>query len=77
VVVAPRLPLLLARDGAPPVGALWDDTALALPATLADGAGVWRDVVSGRTVEAGAGRLRLADALAVAPVALLTTGPRR
>jgi maltooligosyltrehalose synthase len=75
VVVAPRLPLLLARDGAPPVGALWDDTALALPATLADGGAVWRDLVTGRTVEAPGGRLRLADALAVAPVALLSAAP--
>ena len=69
VAVAPRLPLLVARDGAPPVGALWDDTALALPDAL--GPGPWRDLVSGRVVEAPGGRLRVADALAVAPAALL------
>jgi (1->4)-alpha-D-glucan 1-alpha-D-glucosylmutase len=77
VVVAPRLPLLLARDGAPPVGGVWEDTALVLPATAAEGGGRWRDLVTGRTLEAPAGRLRLADALAVAPVALLAAGPRR
>jgi maltooligosyltrehalose synthase len=69
VAVAPRLALGLASDGAPPVGARWDDTRLALPPGLA--AAAWSDLVTGRPVAVREGEVRLADVLDVAPVALL------
>jgi (1->4)-alpha-D-glucan 1-alpha-D-glucosylmutase len=70
VAVAPRLVLGMAADGAAPVGARWGDTRVTLPPALAGGG--WIDALTGRTVAAGHGGLRLADVLAVAPVALLT-----
>jgi (1->4)-alpha-D-glucan 1-alpha-D-glucosylmutase len=69
VAVAPRLVLGLAGDGAPPVGARWDDTRLALPPAPA--AAAWTDVVTGRAVAPRDGVVRLAEVLDVAPVALL------
>jgi (1->4)-alpha-D-glucan 1-alpha-D-glucosylmutase len=69
IVVAPRLVVgLTGGDEAPPVGAVWGDTALALPPELA-GARL-RDVLSGRVHAPGAA-LPLAELLGTLPVALL------
>ena len=69
--VAPRLALTVCPDGSAPVGdAAWGNTALALPGALAGRR--LRDVVTGRVHDAPPdGRLRVADVLAAAPVALL------
>jgi maltooligosyltrehalose synthase len=71
VVVVPRLPWTLARDR-PPLGAVWDDTAIVLPE---DGTQRYREVLTDRIVVASAGdgpaTLALAETLAVLPVAVL------
>ncbi|MFL5580865.1 MAG: malto-oligosyltrehalose synthase [Gemmatimonadaceae bacterium] len=72
VALAPRLALTLA-GGAPPVGAVWGDTTVALPTELA---GAWlRCVLNGRAVEVGAAgggaSLRIADALRSLPAGVL------
>jgi (1->4)-alpha-D-glucan 1-alpha-D-glucosylmutase len=57
VAVATRLPVALDRHGG------WAEHTLALPE------GTWRDVLTGR--ETSGGSVRLADLLAVLPVAFL------
>lgn len=64
VVLVPRLTSAL---GAPPLGLVWDDTALALPAN----AGGWRDVVTGRTHKSGDAGLLLSEAFGELPLAVL------
>jgi hypothetical protein len=71
VVVAARLPLGLARRGAP-VGEAWDDAALVLPRALAGTR--WRDELTDREIIDERGRLRLAGLLDVWPVAVLVSG---
>ena len=66
IVVVPRLPRGLANE-TPPLGEAWQTTSLAVP----DGASRYRDVLTGRVVDAAGGSIRLADALAVLPVAVL------
>ncbi len=77
LAVAPRLVLTLRPDGGPPTGeAVWTATSLALPTHLAGRA--LRDVVTGRVhaIDARpAPRLRVADLLRDAPVALLVAEP--
>ena len=48
----------------------WDDTVLVLP----DAPEALTDVLTGRTVAIGGGRLRVREALEALPVALLATG---
>jgi len=73
VVIVPRLPRTLA-GGAPPLGEVWADTALALPQRFARELR-YRDVLTDRIVTAtdhdGLRVARLADALAILPVAVL------
>jgi (1->4)-alpha-D-glucan 1-alpha-D-glucosylmutase len=73
VVVVTRLPHLLG-GGALPLGAVWDTTELIVP----DGAPAYRDVLTGRQVDARASGneavLSLAETLAVLPVAVLEPG---
>ncbi|GLC28076.1 malto-oligosyltrehalose synthase [Roseisolibacter agri] len=69
IAVAPRLPLGLAPDGAPPVGARWGDTRLDLGTVRhALGTSALRDLVSGGEVpvEDSISLARLLDALPVA-----------
>ena len=74
LVIAPRLVLGLRPDAAPPVGEpTWGATALQLPANVV-GRRV-RDVVTGRVYDVAEARLRVADLLVDAPVALLVTEP--
>jgi len=80
VAVAPRHPVSLLRGAAAaPVGTVWDDTRVRLPARWPEARG--RDAVSGRLVGSvagpGGGVLYLRDLLAEAPVALLLHGGRR
>jgi (1->4)-alpha-D-glucan 1-alpha-D-glucosylmutase len=67
VTVAPRLVARLAPQGSWPLGDVWEDTRLVLP----DGAPrSWTNVLTGERLGAP---VRLADALHVLPVALLTS----
>lgn len=69
IAVAPRLTTRLTEAGAWPLGqGVWSDAALALPD---DAPSAFTDVLTGEPVPVSAGRLRLADALATLPVALL------
>ncbi|HVE78014.1 MAG TPA: hypothetical protein VNA89_04080, partial [Gemmatimonadaceae bacterium] len=65
LAVVPRLPLSVTPDGAPPVGAAWRDTRLALPAPLARRG--WRSVLGAPELEGGA-QVAVADALRNLPV---------
>ena len=71
LVVVPRLPRTLSGE-APPLGDVWGDTELRLPA---DAPAEYRDLLTGRAVRThdrdGRAAMRLADALAVVPVAVL------
>ena len=70
VVVTPRLPgRLMAGKANPPVGDVWEDTAVEVPADLAGRA--WTDALTGAT-HAPAVTLPLAAVLQTLPVALLT-----
>jgi (1->4)-alpha-D-glucan 1-alpha-D-glucosylmutase len=77
IAVAPRLPLGLAPDGAPPLGALWGDTVLRLPPDVLSALGgvgrPLRDVVGGGVV-AAAPELPLRGVLDRLPTALLVSG---
>jgi malto-oligosyltrehalose synthase len=66
VCVAPRLPRTLSGPGRFPVGELWRDTELALPAVP----GGYVDALSGHRVAAG-GHVPLSLLLATVPVAML------
>jgi (1->4)-alpha-D-glucan 1-alpha-D-glucosylmutase len=66
LVVVPRLSATL---GCPPIGLVWEDTAIALPAAAAG----WRDVLTGRQCPANA-RLGLADLFSELPLAVLWSG---
>ncbi|HJV52455.1 MAG TPA: malto-oligosyltrehalose synthase [Noviherbaspirillum sp.] len=70
LVLATRLPArLLGEDRQPLVpAAAWQDTALLLPDA---GNSTWQDIYTGRTVRIVSGRLPLAGALALLPVAVL------
>ena len=72
LVVAARLPLALAADGAPPVGARWDDTTVTVPPDLRRilAGTVLRDVVDGARHDV-ADALPVAALLARVPVACL------
>jgi (1->4)-alpha-D-glucan 1-alpha-D-glucosylmutase len=72
ITVATRLPAAVIEEDRPALkGEAMKDTVLVLPAGLqAD----WTDVFTGTRIAAGDGRLRLAEALAVLPVALLSAG---
>jgi (1->4)-alpha-D-glucan 1-alpha-D-glucosylmutase len=69
IVLVPRLTAALGGDSGPPIGARWGDTRLA----GLDGGGVtgWRCLLSGTEVPAWEGAIRVGDALAELPVALL------
>ncbi|HEX2026478.1 MAG TPA: malto-oligosyltrehalose synthase [Nitriliruptorales bacterium] len=67
VAVVPRLTVTLV-PGDWPLGDVWADTTVPLPHTHC------RDALTGRSLRADDGRLRLADALQHLPVALLTGG---
>lgn len=71
LAITTRLPAaLLGATEAPLVpGAAWTETHLVLPARLS--AASWRDVLTGQTMRARGGRLRLDEALSQLPVALL------
>ncbi len=69
IAVAPRLTTRLTEAGRWPLGeAVWGDAALTLPD---DAPRRFTDVLTGEPVTVTGGRLRLADALATLPVALL------
>jgi (1->4)-alpha-D-glucan 1-alpha-D-glucosylmutase len=74
ITVAPRLLAGLAEAGEPPVGGIWDDTAIHLPPEMA--ASGWQNVLTDESVgtvgEAGAPVLRMSEVLARFPVALLS-----
>jgi (1->4)-alpha-D-glucan 1-alpha-D-glucosylmutase len=63
VVIVPRLTAAL---GCPPLGLVWEDTAIELPATR----GVWRDVLTGREF-LGAHRAPVAEIFGELPLAVL------
>ncbi len=65
IALIPRWPARLAEPGEWPTGDVWGDTAVDVGATHL------RGVLDGQRLEAVNGRLRVADALAVLPVALL------
>lgn len=72
IAIAPRLTAQLSPEGEPPLGSIWEDTALA----MRDPVGTrYRDILTGREViigeRDGAPALLLCEALAVLPVALL------
>lgn len=69
VVVVPRL---VAALGAPPLGLVWEDTWIGLPASRA----AWRNVFTDVTYEAGA-PLSLPDLLGELPVAVLFSDQAR
>jgi hypothetical protein len=80
VAVVPRLPLRLALAGlvpespdelplTPPLGALWDDSAVLLPD---DAPCVWRDALTDRRASTVDGTLRVADVLSTLPVGIMT-----
>ncbi|CAN5321373.1 malto-oligosyltrehalose synthase [soil metagenome] len=69
VAVATRLPYGLAGQSWA-VGTVWGDTTLEVP----DAGDTLLDVLTGRTVPVSDGRVRLTDALAVLPVAMLIGG---
>jgi (1->4)-alpha-D-glucan 1-alpha-D-glucosylmutase len=73
IAVVPRLPLGLAADGAPPVGAVWGDTRLLLPGTLGLASGARARDLLGGGEHALAGELPLGALLGDLPVALLLT----
>ncbi|MGZ8491475.1 MAG: malto-oligosyltrehalose synthase [Gemmatirosa sp.] len=75
IAVVSRLPLGLAADGAPPLGARWGDTRLVLPEAVGLGQGASaRDLLAGRSRTHALSRsLPLAELLADLPVALLLT----
>ena len=70
IVLATHLPArLLGDDGQPVVpAAAWQDTAALVPDVPNS---AWQDIYTGRTVRVASGRLPLAEALAVLPVAVL------
>lgn len=68
LAVAPRLPLGLAPDGAPPIGACWGDTRVTLPDAV--GGGGFRDLLTGRE-HGPAASLEMSSLLAELPVAML------
>ena len=73
VTIAPRLyARLTAGRESPPVGEdVWDDARIEVPPRLA-GSGLLQSVFDGASIDSG-GTVRLADALANFPVALLAT----
>lgn len=75
VVVVPIGSRSIAGDCRLPLGAgVWGDDFIVLPA---DSPPLFTDALTGRRVHARGGIIRLADALAGFPVALLLSGPRR
>ena len=69
VVAVPRLTTKLTRpDGAAPVGAVWGDTTLALPAAV----GSWRNWFTGAALDLNDGQLSVSELLADFPFAILT-----
>lgn len=67
VVAVPRLTTqLVGLDAAPPLGATWGDTALALPA-----GGTWRNAFTGEMIAAQSGPLALAELFGTFPCAIL------
>jgi (1->4)-alpha-D-glucan 1-alpha-D-glucosylmutase len=71
VMIVPRLTLSLASDGQAPIGpAIWGETSIALPPELAGRR--WRSAFGGHEVTVGeGGAIRVSEALAQLPVALL------
>lgn len=63
------VPRLTSQLGCPPLGLVWDDTAIGTGAHAA----VWKDVISGRELAGGDG-LKCADVFAEMPVAVLMGG---
>ena len=75
LTIAPRLPLTLRPDGAAPVGdQTWDATWVEVPATAIGR--TFRDAVTGRVHDVCDARLRVAELLHDAPVALLVATSR-
>jgi maltooligosyltrehalose synthase len=72
VVVVPRLSTGLIRAGRLPTGTrAWPATLLHLPDRAP---AAWTDLFSGTRVDADGGGLRVSDALAALPVAVLVPG---
>ena len=69
IVLVPRLTAALGSDAVAPVGARWGDTRLA--GIDVGGVKGWRCLLSGTEVPAWNGVLRVGDALAELPVAVL------
>lgn len=68
IVAVPRLTTrLVGPGGAPPLGAAWGDTALAVPG----GRGTWRDLLTGAAQLAADGQLACSALFATLPFALL------
>ncbi|MGH9174105.1 MAG: malto-oligosyltrehalose synthase, partial [Vicinamibacterales bacterium] len=73
VILAPRLTLILAGRtgldlGQPPIGSIWDDTAVNLPP---DAPVSWREALTGATIAATSGALRVSEILTSFPMALI------
>jgi (1->4)-alpha-D-glucan 1-alpha-D-glucosylmutase len=71
IAAVPRWVSAVVPAGTPPLGDVWGDLALALPAGAP---AAWRDVLSGEEVAAEAGALPAARLFARLPVALLVAG---
>jgi (1->4)-alpha-D-glucan 1-alpha-D-glucosylmutase len=68
IVVVPRL---TAQLGCPPIGLVWEDTAMKLPPART----AWRDVLTGREWPADT-TVALAELFGDLPLVVLTTGER-
>jgi (1->4)-alpha-D-glucan 1-alpha-D-glucosylmutase len=69
VVVVPRFTTRLVQEGTLPLGEVWQDATLSMPAD-----GAWRNAFTGETITAREGRIALRDVLASFPIALLLRG---
>ncbi len=75
LVIVPRLTARLTQANGRELGRIplgdesWHDTAIRLPANAPS---IWQDALANNRIESAANRLRIADALADFPVALLT-----
>lgn len=70
VVIAPRFTVAIGGfGGPPPLGDLWDDTAIQLPDMRSPAA--WRDVFTRESLAASSSLLRAADVFRAFPVAIL------
>ena len=68
IVIVPRLS---SRLGFPPIGDRWKDTAIELPENLSLERG--REIFTGRELSIQDRQIRLADAMAILPFAMVTS----